>query len=294
MLGLDFASIDGNVAPDFKKVKSGGARYVIMRASFGTWDTRNRAWRIMPDPAFQRDWERIPKAKLVRGAYMFPVLQAPQTPKEQVAVFVDSISKAGGLDPHKDFPPVLDVEFPGGIKKTKLSRQGALEWIREAASLIKGSFGVQPMIYTSARVWDSEDDDALDADRKVLTDLIESPLWLARYPYKARKPAVLTLPTGGPPVPKMWGADNYWFWQYQGDALKMPGFSSTVDLNKFHIVMIGDKGPIVKWIQKKVGATVDGDFGPATAKAVKRVQGKHGLVMDGIIGPATFAAISWY
>lgn len=40
-----------------------------------------------------------------------------------------------------------------------------------------------------------------------------------------------------------------------------------------------------------VKITVDGDFGPATEKAVKAFQTKHGLVPDGEVGPLTRRAI---
>jgi murein DD-endopeptidase MepM/ murein hydrolase activator NlpD len=53
----------------------------------------------------------------------------------------------------------------------------------------------------------------------------------------------------------------------------------------------GSKGEAVKYIQKKLGLTVDGAFGPATANAVKALQKKHGLTADGIIGPKTWAKL---
>src|SRR3954451_21318788 len=47
----------------------------------------------------------------------------------------------------------------------------------------------------------------------------------------------------------------------------------------------------IRKLQRKVGVTADGVFGPATERAVKRWQRRHGLVADGIVGPQTRAAM---
>ncbi|MCB6992444.1 N-acetylmuramoyl-L-alanine amidase [bacterium 210820-DFI.6.37] len=59
----------------------------------------------------------------------------------------------------------------------------------------------------------------------------------------------------------------------------------------------GATGGQVKRLQRclnkliKAGLAVDGDFGPATEKAVKAFQRKYGLVVDGSAGPKTRAKI---
>lgn len=47
----------------------------------------------------------------------------------------------------------------------------------------------------------------------------------------------------------------------------------------------------VEYIQRLVGATPDGTFGPATASKVKIYQGQRGLTQDGTVGPCTWTAI---
>ncbi|HET7303662.1 MAG TPA: peptidoglycan-binding protein [Segeticoccus sp.] len=54
-----------------------------------------------------------------------------------------------------------------------------------------------------------------------------------------------------------------------------------------HNVSYGDRGRIVRRIQRIVGVRADGIFGPHTRRAVIRWQGRHGLVRDGIVGPRT-------
>lgn len=57
------------------------------------------------------------------------------------------------------------------------------------------------------------------------------------------------------------------------------------------IVRRGAVGEAVRRVQQRVGAQVDGRFGPKTEAAVRAFQRAHGLTADGIVGPATWAAL---
>lgn len=52
-----------------------------------------------------------------------------------------------------------------------------------------------------------------------------------------------------------------------------------------------DTGPEVVEVQRIVGVTPDGVYGPDTEAAVVTWQAAHGLVADGEVGPATWAAM---
>jgi putative chitinase len=54
------------------------------------------------------------------------------------------------------------------------------------------------------------------------------------------------------------------------------------------LLKIGSKGSDVIALQKYLGLTADGDFGPGTDKAVKAWQTKNGLTSDGIVGDSTW------
>jgi len=54
---------------------------------------------------------------------------------------------------------------------------------------------------------------------------------------------------------------------------------------------VKSEGSGVEALQRALGITADGDFGPATEKALKRWQASKGLEADGIAGPATRAAL---
>ena len=50
-------------------------------------------------------------------------------------------------------------------------------------------------------------------------------------------------------------------------------------------------GVDVAAVQRALGVTADGVFGPQTRRAVKRFQRANGLTVDGIVGPQTLAAL---
>jgi peptidoglycan hydrolase-like protein with peptidoglycan-binding domain len=53
----------------------------------------------------------------------------------------------------------------------------------------------------------------------------------------------------------------------------------------------GSRGSSVRLLQRRLGISADGVFGPGTKRAVKRFQRAHGLTADGVAGPATWSAL---
>jgi peptidoglycan hydrolase-like protein with peptidoglycan-binding domain len=53
----------------------------------------------------------------------------------------------------------------------------------------------------------------------------------------------------------------------------------------------GSSGTSVAALQRALGVTPTGTFGPVTARAVRAFQSSHGLTVDGIVGPMTSAAL---
>ncbi|MFW6600186.1 peptidoglycan-binding domain-containing protein [Propionibacteriaceae bacterium Y2011] len=64
--------------------------------------------------------------------------------------------------------------------------------------------------------------------------------------------------------------------------------ASTVD---FPIVRTGSNNSNVRFIQARLGASVDGVFGPKTKAAVVSFQRSRGLETDGIVGPKTWSQL---
>ena len=86
------------------------------------------------------------------------------------------------------------------------------------------------------------------------------------------------------------------FNKHVGDAgnikVKPTAPKYTTVTGKTPLVKLYHKGEPVKRIQKAVGATADGYFGPSTKNKVQVFQRKRGLAADGIVGPATWKALN--
>ena len=80
-----------------------------------------------------------------------------------------------------------------------------------------------------------------------------------------------------------WGRPNYKGNEVQAEvpATTIPAFPGQIKP--------GDKGEAVKQVQKALGLLADGDYGPATKKAVVAFQDNHdNLDSNGIVGPKTW------
>lgn len=283
LFGVDIASVDDNKKTNWALAKAQGPiSFAIIRATYST--TR--------DPQFAATWPQLQTTRIVRGAYMFLVYPRtgqpkPASPTAQATALIDTV---GDLE-RTDLPPSLDIEFPKGRSATGMSATAALDWAREAWTTLKDHYGVPPIVYTSGRVWRE------DLADLAAPDLVESPLWLARYFLKTgikanRDPGQFADGKRDPPVPTPWGG-AWAIHQYQGDAFGFPGFSSTVDINRFNTMVKGSSGDLVRWVQRKLGVTESGTYDDATWKALLTFQAANDQVVDGIVGPKTFASLCW-
>jgi GH25 family lysozyme M1 (1,4-beta-N-acetylmuramidase) len=283
VIGLDYASVDGNATPDFAAAKKAGAQFAIPRAVYGrSADGKSKTPFI--DPVWPRDKDKIKAAGLIRSAYLFVCYERKgvqtASPEDQAQAFIDHVQLEAG----KDLVPMFDVEEESNV----LSADEMYDWTRRVCVKLKAHYGAWPGMYTSARVWTE------NLKNHAAGDLLECPLWLAKpWPWAVKTPIHLDgAPSAAPATIPQWG-DQWFLYQYQGDATKWPGFGSTVDADRFHLLSKGAKGDSVKWVQRRLGVDADGDFGAKTETAVKALQAKHGLTQDGVIGPATFAPLCW-
>lgn len=304
-VGFDHASVDRNKnrAAGYMAAVAHGATFCFVRGSYERW----------PDPTFAADVDAIRAAGLVAGAYALPLLGASHPKaREQMKIFADGANLGPG-----DFPPVLDVEFgAGGIAATGMSRPAILSWLLEAVQALRELYGVNPIIYTSKRVWDGEDADALDADGKQVAAaglglgsvaavaFTGCPLWLAKYARGYRLPAWGDDPgeraaldaLAWPPTPAAWGEGNHWIHQTQGDALEFAHAWGQVDVDRFRPMAEGETGSRVRQVQRWLcmAEGAPGFFDRVMGDALGEFQAKTGgLTVDKIVGPKTFAQLAW-
>lgn len=283
-LGVDIAQVDDDKV-NWMTARADGVSFAFERGS----------WNNGADPTPAHDRDAIRAAGLVYGAYVGPSLGKMYAPPEEQ---IDVAIAASGLIPGKDFALVLDIEFPRGLVGTGWDNPLAsiVDWVSRAQAQCKKRLSCTLIPYSSARVLDGTDTDCV---RGALDKLFAGTIpWLARYALATRIAAQASPSqveaVSAPPVPRYVGDPNGWLVrQYQGDSVGLAGFSATVDLDKFNRQATGSIGAFTRWIQNRVGADVDGSYGPHTEELVARFQASHGLSDSGEVDPATAAALTW-
>lgn len=291
-LEVDIASVDGNKPPGvagFTNMKHAGVTQVSIRGVYGR--PANGQAPVFVDPIWLRDKDAVVAAGLKRSSYV--LLCVPRTgmftpePEVQIDAFCDYVTldcPIIGQTPH-DMVGCIDVEEASDI----LNASEYYAWVLRAAKQYRKRVGVWPQMYTSHRVWHEYLGDHLPGQ------LAACPLWIAKpWPVPPNSPAIMDgAPSYKPDLIPQFG--NSWSgYQYQGDALGVPGLTATGDLSRFNIVGQGAKGQWVMWIQARAGGlSIDGNFGPATKSRIQALQADYKLDADGIVGNGTQTLLGW-
>ncbi|HZJ67695.1 MAG TPA: peptidoglycan-binding protein [Kofleriaceae bacterium] len=286
-LVIDFASTDSTQPPDLDKAKAAGMRIAVARAIY-----TDRAGKLAHDPNWELNKDRFGPAGVKSSGYLFltfPTSAQPSVPMPEAQA--EAMHAYCQLDPNRgNYPPIIDVEQDTSI----MSFAQKIAWVNRAIKRLWELYGVLPIVYSGDRVWI----EVLGNPSKAKAGLLGMcMMWIAKpWPWATRTVIHLDgAPNWQPNTIEALGDGTFWLWyQYQGDALKMPGFPAAVDASRVGpVIKRGNKGTIVAFIQQTLGAIVDGDFGPATEKAVKTFQAASGLTADGLVYVDTWQKLLW-
>jgi GH25 family lysozyme M1 (1,4-beta-N-acetylmuramidase) len=238
-LGCDISKYQNNQEtpqrPDFNKLKDGGCKFVIIRAS----------QNVSIDPDFIYNWNAAKEAGLIRGAYHFleyrPGIAKPVL---EQARFFDSVL---GKDPG-DIPPAVDYERPNEKWPDLPSRPIALAnleiWFKYMdANHKKGILYTNPntILYN------------LRPGTTTGSFLLEHDLWVAQYFYKLNQYQQIEQPIKhckneeeiGARQPYHGAWSDWLMWQFGTPSvgIELGMESKEIDLDFFH----GDEKALMEY-----------------------------------------------
>lgn len=304
-IGIDYADVDGNKPPSFSQARTkSGVRFAIMRAVYGRPWPSQAGKRPYVDECAVRDHQAARNAGITVGLYGFfcPPLAGVYTPTpvEQGQAMIDAIGPI--IKKGVDFTPFLDVEQSSNVI-------GPAEYVQQVlvvVEMLTKAFGASPGIYWSNRVVNEV------LGGKDIPELKDCPKWIAKpWPLPVRSVVDLAgAPSFRPTLPV--GDKQWMLYQYQGDALRVAGFTSTTDMNRINEFGVGATGDHVAWLQRKLAKAgcfdtlssdpfrspppnpVDGIFGAGTKAALMRFQRAQGCrLVDGIVGLESWPRLCW-
>ncbi len=202
--GIDVSKWQGDV--DWSKVASDAQdiKFAIARVSDGL---------NFSDAKFDRNYQGIKDAGLIRGVYQF--FRPSQDPIKQADYLLEKI---GVKLEANDLPPVIDVEADEGLTAEEIVA-AVTKWVNR----VESKLGVKPIIYTGGHFWDNHVKSAAFA---------EYPLWHAAYPNTWTSASC-------PSISESWS--KWAIWQYSAKAT-INGISGNVDIN----VVNGSLGDLQK------------------------------------------------
>jgi lysozyme len=188
--GIDVSYYQGTI--NWTSVANSGIKFAFIRVSDGTG---------FHDPKFTSYWAGAHNAGIIRGAYQF--FRPAQSVSGQANLMISAL---GGHYTPGDLPPVLDVEDAGGESAATVASK-----IRQWVDQVKGTLGVDPIIYTGKYFWRDQVGGP--------TSFVHNALWIAQYTSLC------------PDLPAPWA--RWTFWQ-NTETGSVSGISGQMDLDQFN------------------------------------------------------------
>lgn len=136
VIGVDISSYQANV--DMNKLKEQNIRFVYIKATEGS---------SHQDGKFIENWENAKKANLLSGPYHF--FSYDSTGKTQAENFLKTV----GSDIKGRLIPAVDVEYYGDKEQKPPVKEHVIKELKIFFEIVEKEYGVKPMIYTRADVY---------------------------------------------------------------------------------------------------------------------------------------------
>lgn len=189
-IGVDVSSYQADI--DMEKLKEQNIAFIYIKATEGS---------STQDDRFAENWKNAEEAGLLSGAYHF--FSYDSEGKTQAENYIKTVGK----DIKGRLIPVVDVEYYGDKEKNPPVKEDVRRELKTYLSVIENEYGVKPMIYTRADIYQYYLKGEFDEYKKWISSLY-TPLSLN---YK----------------------DNWYIWQYYNRGV-LEGYSGGekyIDLN---------------------------------------------------------------
>ncbi len=157
-IGVDISSYQ--VGVNMEKLKEQNIKFVYIKATEGS---------ATQDNMFDVNWENAAKADLLSGAYHFFSYDSPGSTQ------AENYIKTVGDDIKGRLLPVVDVEYYGDKEQFPPEKEDVVRELTVFLNTVEAKYGVKPMIYTRAEIYDKYLQD-FSGDYKMWMSSLYTPL----------------------------------------------------------------------------------------------------------------------
>ena len=189
-MGVDVSSYQADI--DMDKLKEQNIKFIYIKATEGS---------TTQDERFAENWKNAKEADLLSGAYHF--FSYDSEGKTQAKNFIKTVGK----DLKGRLLPVVDVEYYGDKEDNPPEKADVIRELKIFLDMLEKKYGVKPVIYTRADLYDKYLKGEFDEYKKWMSSLYTPLSWN----YK----------------------DDWYIWQYlnKGELEGYTGGEKYIDLN---------------------------------------------------------------
>ena len=159
-LGVDVSAYQADI--DMEALKAQDIRFIYIKATEGS---------SSQDARFAENWENAKTAGLLSGAYHFFSYDSPG--KTQAENFIQTV----GPDLKGRLLPTVDVEYYGDKEQNPPAKEDVVRELQIFLDLLEKEYGVKPLVYTRADIYDKYLKGTFDDYKKWISSLYSPLSW---------------------------------------------------------------------------------------------------------------------